>query len=342
MKLRKTLAVVFCMMLMMSCLLIPASAAAASNANIIVVADKTEVIAGETVTFSVVLVNADATPEGVYSYDAKIAISGGLTLVEGSVKAVANEGFYAPVFNSDLRCMSTGYNAEGNGGKGYNKGNLTLGTFQCKVESEGTATASAVIFTENGYSEELGIVVNVVTSGVGGSATVTIVEPEHVHSWGDWFVVNEAACEVEGLEARICSACGERQEQIIPALAHNWVWTVEVETCCCAAGHEVQICSLCGAEGEEREIPALPHLPGEAVTENYVAATQADDGGYDIVVYCQRECCKAELSRNHHVIPATGYDPEPNTGDFTVALGMVMIVVMMIPCLLVGKFRAVK
>lgn len=341
MKLRKTLAVVFCMMLMMSCLLIPASAAAASNANIIVVADKTEVIAGETVTFSVVLVNADATPEGVYSYDAKIAISGGLTLVEGSVQAVANEGFYAPVFNSNLRCMSTGYNAEGNGGKGYNKGNLTLGTFQCKVESEGTATASAVIFTENGYSEELGIVVNVVTSGVGGSATVTIVEPEHVHSWGEWYVVTEPTCTEDGLKARDC-ACGEKDTDVIPATGHAWAWQVKTEACCCAAGLEVQVCANCGAEGEEREIPALPHLPGEAVTENYVAATQADDGGYDIVVYCQRECCGAELSRNHHVIPALGYDDEPNTGDFTVALGMVLIVVMMIPCLLVGKFRAVK
>lgn len=338
MKLRKTLAVVFCMMLVMSCLLITASAASASNANIIVVADKTEVEAGETVTFSVVLVNADATPEGVYSYDAKIAISGGLTLVEGSVKAVANEGFYAPVFNSDLRCMSTGYNAEGNNGKGYNKGNLTLGTFQCKVESEGTATASAVIFTENGYSEALDMVVNVVTTGVGGSATVKIA---HEHSWGDWYVVTEPTCTEDGLKARDC-ACGERETEVIPAIGHDWVWHVETETCCCAPGYEVQICANCGVRGEGREIPALEHLPGEAVKENYIAPTQTEDGGYDLVVYCQRECCKAELSREHHVIPALGYDDEPNTGDFTVALGMVMIVVMMIPCLLVGKFRAVK
>lgn len=338
MKLRKTLAVVFCMMLMMSCLLVPAFAANDSKANIIVVADKTEVEAGETVTFSVVLVNAGATPEGVYSYDAKIAISGGLTLVEGSVKAVANEGFYSPIFNADLRCMSTGYNAEGNNGKGYNKGNLTLGTFQCKVESEGTATASAVVFTENGYSEVLGTVVNVDTYGVGGSVTVTVA---HEHAWGEWYVVTEATCTEDGLKAREC-ACGEKETAVIPATGHAWAWHVESETCCCAAGYEVQICANCGAKGEGREIPALDHLPGDAVKENYVAPTYTEDGGYDLVVYCQRECCGAELSRDHHVLPATGYDPEPNTGDFTVALGMVAIVVMMIPCLLVSKFRTVK
>lgn len=372
MMLKRTLAVVFCMMLMVSCLLIPASAASASNANIIVVADKTEVNAGDTVTFSVVLTNADATPEGVYSYDAKIAISGGLTLIEGSVKAVANEGFYAPVFNSDLRCMSTGYNAEGNGGKGYNKGNLTLGTFQCKVEAEGTATVSGVVFTENGYSEELGIVVNVVTTGVGGSETVTticghkntewvvttkptctekgveslickdceaVLETRELaalgHSWGEWIFEADATCVDDGKKYHECSVCGEKEYEVIPATGvHTWgEWETKVSASCTERGEEVRKCSVCGKE-ETRYIDPHGHdyepFKTELCDEHSTAEKQCTIQWY--------KCKHCGHMYGEHSLD----DKIPNTGDFTIALGMVVIIAAMTPCLVVSKFRTVK
>ncbi len=52
------------------------------------------------------------------------------------------------------------------------------------------------------------------------------------------------------------------------------------------------------------------HTEGEAVIENEVAATETEDGSYDIVVYCT--VCGEELSRETVIVPATGStDPEP-------------------------------
>ena len=99
---------------------------------------------------------------------------------------------------------------------------------------------------------------------------------------------------------------------------HSEVYVEAVEPTCTEPGHvEYWYCSDpdCPDYGkyfsdedleneiEDVTIPALGHLPGEAVQENYVAPTATEAGGYDTVVYCQR--CDAELSREHVVLPAT-------------------------------------
>ena len=50
---------------------------------------------------------------------------------------------------------------------------------------------------------------------------------------------------------------------------------------------------------------APDHVPGEAVTENEVAASCTTDGSYDSVVYCTD--CGEELSRETVTVPATGH-----------------------------------
>ena len=163
------------------------------------------------------------------------------------------------------------------------------------------------------------------------------------HEDASWVVTKEPTCTEAGSKSLICSACDAVLEtKEIPAIGHDWVWHVETETCCCKPGFEVPVCANCGEHGTGREIAALEHLPGDAVKENYKAATYTEWGYYDWVVYCQRECCGAELSRDRVDLQPLDYPDEPNTGDFTVALGMVLIVVMMVPCLLISKFRAVK
>lgn len=182
----------------------------------------------------------------------------------------------------------------------------------------------------NAATEKLDVTV------IAGSVTVICA-----HNDASWTVTKAPTCTENGIESLICAACGTVLDtREIAALDHSWSeWIVEVEPFCHKEGLKTRVCSVCGAM-ESVILAALEHVPGEAVKEHYIAPTQADDGGYDWVVYCQ--ICGEELSREHVVLPALGYDDEPNTGDFTVVLGMVLIVVMMIPCMLVSKFRAVK
>jgi len=63
------------------------------------------------------------------------------------------------------------------------------------------------------------------------------------------------------------------------------------------------------------EIPQRGHNPAEAVVESYEAATCTKVGGYDLVVYCDRDDCGEELSREHIVIPATGHQHTEIVGD---------------------------
>lgn len=46
--------------------------------------------------------------------------------------------------------------------------------------------------------------------------TDVIVSEGHV--WGDWAVINEADEDVEGSKERVCSSCGEKEVEIIPAM----------------------------------------------------------------------------------------------------------------------------
>ncbi len=121
-------------------------------------------------------------------------------------------------------------------------------------------------------------------------------------------VVDEAkepTCTATGLtEGKHCSACGEvlvKQEEI-PAKGHTEVVDEAKEPTCTATGlTEGKHCSACGEVLEAQEtIDALGHSPGETVKENEVAATEAEEGSYDEVVYCI--ACSAELSREKKTI----------------------------------------
>ena len=104
-----------------------------------------------------------------------------------------------------------------------------------------------------------------------------------------------------------CQRCNvelSRAHTELSALGHDWgEWQVDHAPTCTDLGVNYRVCNRCSTM-EQEDVPALGHLPGEAVQENYVEPTATADGGYDTVVYCQR--CSAELSREHTVLPATG------------------------------------
>ncbi|MBR4194881.1 MAG: hypothetical protein IKQ54_11210, partial [Oscillospiraceae bacterium] len=86
----------------------------------------------------------------------------------------------------------------------------------------------------------------------------------------------------------------------------NDVWPQEKQyttpPTCTEPGAKAYVGLRTGVPQEEEPVSALGHLPGEPVKENVTAPTETSEGGYDMVVYCQR--CGIELSREHTVLPA--------------------------------------
>ena len=119
----------------------------------------------------------------------------------------------------------------------------------------------------------------------------------------------DATCTEIGWEAyEKCSRCDYTTYNEIPALGHTEVIDAAVAPTCTETGlTEGKHCSVCDTVLVKQEIiPAQGHTPDAAVTENEVAATCVQPGGYDEAVYCA--VCGTELSRTSHKTPALGHD----------------------------------
>ena len=135
--------------------------------------------------------------------------------------------------------------------------------------------------------------------------TLQNIEPLGHDFQGMWTQSKAPTCTEPGSEYRVCTRCIEIETREIPATGHTWGdWTVTKEATCTEVGVKTRTCYNCDAS-ETSEIPIIAHTPGTAVEENRVEAKCETDGSYDTVVYCS--VCNAELSREAHVIPATGH-----------------------------------
>ena len=107
----------------------------------------------------------------------------------------------------------------------------------------------------------------------------------------------------------VCNAELSRETVEIPAKNHTEEEIPAVESTCTATGLTAGIkCSECGEIiTAQTEVPAKGHSNGEAVSENKVEATCTEDGSYDSVIYCTVEGCKAQVSRETIVVPATNH-----------------------------------
>ena len=67
----------------------------------------------------------------------------------------------------------------------------------------------------------------------------------HVHSFGDWTMVKKPTCTEDGMQERLCS-CGEKQEQVVPALGHTIEVDEKVPATCTKTGlTQGSHCSVC-------------------------------------------------------------------------------------------------
>lgn len=86
------------------------------------------------------------------------------------------------------------------------------------------------------------------------------------HKWGEWTVVTEPTCEEDGLKTRTCQCGEETQEEIIPALGHDYDAVVTGPTCL-AGGYTTHTCANCGSVYIDEYTEALGHDYVAVVTE---------------------------------------------------------------------------
>ena len=84
------------------------------------------------------------------------------------------------------------------------------------------------------------------------------------HDLGDWFTVTEAACEAEGLERRACSRCDYAEENVLPALDHDYE-AVVTEPTCVDGGYTTHTCTRCGHSYVDSHTEALGHAWDEGI-----------------------------------------------------------------------------
>ena len=254
---KKLLAILACVALL-ACLL-TISVSAAETAGVVVTADKTDVIPGDTITYTVTLTNAALVDGGVWNFEYYLNIPEGLTLVDGA--PVDATVFMLNTFNKDAK-MGT---SMGRLGTGYVGEDLVLAQFTCTVnegvEGELTVSTFGVVITDkNGVALE----------GETGSAKVTSTIP-HVCA-PEAVAEVPATCTTEGVKAHSKCACGKlyidgvevtAADLVIPKAAHEMgEFAVTMAPTCTEKGVETSECANCDYT-ESREVAAKGHEMGE-------------------------------------------------------------------------------
>lgn len=317
---KKYVSILLVAMLVIACL--PFAAFAADTATIS--GDNVTSEAGATVDVAFYITEATfATYSLTIEYDEDLTLTG---LKAGEASPA---GFKCNLSNGRF---NTAQEADGT----Y-AGTLVIATFQVPADAEpGTVYPVSLRFGEGGQNVSNAKTEALDITFVAGS--IIIPEAPHVHAFGKWEVEKEATCTGTGLEVRKCE-CGEKEYRTIPAKGHTWgEWVEDVAPFCEIEGQYHRVCSACDAK-ETKTVEALQHEPGDPFTETHKIYDESGNpfDCHDTVIKCKR--CGVEISRVHN---PEGQDPQPPMGDFTIVLGMVAIIVMMVPCLLVSKFRAVK
>ena len=91
---------------------------------------------------------------------------------------------------------------------------------------------------------------------VAGDDTVTEVIPATGHTFSEWTETTPATCTKDGVESRGC-VCGEIETRPIKATGHKWgEWETVKKPTDYLSGKKERVCSVCG-EKETEKIPAL-------------------------------------------------------------------------------------
>ncbi|MBR2381396.1 MAG: leucine-rich repeat domain-containing protein [Clostridia bacterium] len=89
----------------------------------------------------------------------------------------------------------------------------------------------------------------------------------HTHNWSDYITKTEPTCTQSGVSARTCE-CGAVDEEKIPATNHSFgEWEIILEAQCGVEGMESRVCLVCN-EIESQPILAFSHCEGLWIVTN--------------------------------------------------------------------------
>lgn len=125
--------------------------------------------------------------------------------------------------------------------------------------------------------------------------------PAKGHEWSDWAEETAPTCIVDGVKARVCSVCENKDYAPIPKHGHDWgEWETGKEATCLTGGYDIRVCKYDEKHLDIQATEALGHDWGEWVV--FVAPTCTQVGS-------ERCVCRND---NHHVqvqvLEALGHD----------------------------------
>lgn len=140
------------------------------------------------------------------------------------------------------------------------------------------------------------------------------------HSYGEWEVLSSNGCDEDGVRRRVCSVCGEAEDEVLPAThKHNFGgWKVDADATCGDDGEKSRSCADC-KKVEKEIIPAT----GEHTYGGWTTVKQNNCGENGL----KKRVCSVCGDVNTADIPATGehnlvdgvcsvcgYDPDSSVG----------------------------
>ena len=291
---KKFLTVLLSVMLLVGCLTV--NAFAADGLALTVEADKTEVAAGDTVTYTVYLVGADKLDNGVSGYQFNLVIPEGLTYVAGSGNAEMAKtlGFNMPQFIEGSLKGTSGLGAFGQGFAGAKGAVLT---FQCTVDADATGELKVEL-----TNTKIGDGSGVAHEAIG--ATVALHEHSYTAEWS-WAEDYSAA------SVKLVCACGDNHT--VDAV----VTSVSTSTCTDAG----KVTYTATAEFGGKPYTDVKVVDGTLLPHVHTAPTFVWAEDYSCVAEYGCENCATPFSKvatvTSEVVEGTGSCTEPVTVLYT-------------------------
>ncbi|MCD8005069.1 MAG: hypothetical protein LUE91_05390, partial [Oscillospiraceae bacterium] len=193
------------------------------------------------------------------------------------------------------------------------------GTYTIDIDLAGLSAYEVTVVDASGASVTAEIKsdnVVTITSGLPETFTITVTKDEDYHTYDKDSIVYTWFSDYSSCTATLTATDGTGYTKTVDCTV---TYEDTIGATCTTDGATVYTATVTfGSTTYTNEktvaIPATGHVAGEAVIENYVAATETTDGSYDAVVYCT--VCGEELSRMTITIQATGStDGSGSTSD---------------------------
>lgn len=82
----------------------------------------------------------------------------------------------------------------------------------------------------------------------------------HIHTFDEGVVINEATCLIEGLKEYKCISCNKVKEEQIPKIEHiESLWMIIEKPTCTKDGEKQKVCTMCNETLKIDSISMIPH-----------------------------------------------------------------------------------